>query len=595
MSDKNIDYQMYLDYLDGKQSEPKPSSKEEKAAPRFEEEYAFQTKKPAAPAEKEKPLVSFEEEYGFSDNASARGEAFSTTEKPLSKIEEIERKYHLDRGGEEKGVHLMTDEEFAAKYGAKKAGKKARMRKEPEAFAEEEEAYEPAVKTAARQNSGFEDVYSYNGENDRSVPEEDLREELEQEQEREYTGDRGGKNTGKRGKKRGGKKKKKKVLIILAVILVILGALGTTAYIKRAEIIQFVTLKLLGETKTGTVDTDVLKQLESGDDQNHGDIFHETSASETYSLEGWLDSWQKAEGQLMYNDKIVNVLLIGMDDPEGDEYGRSDAMILVSIDTIHQQLKLTSIWRDTYGLIEVPRVEGKHQAYEAHEKINGANYYGGPELTVKTIESLYKTRIDGYVMTTFDSFSDLIDAMGGINVDVEKYEDDFLQEEAQYSWHATYGEGVLLNGSEALVYSRIRHLDSDIKRTERQRKVMSAMLDKISELSTTELFKTVNDYLEKGYVTTNFSQNDISGLGTKAVFGGWKDFEMLQMTAPISGEVEPENYKYYWGGTYNGAWVWVVDVPKTATDVQKFIYEETFCELNQNRHSISQFVTGGIH
>ena len=124
---------------------------------------------------------------------------------------------------------------------------------------------------------------------------------------------------------------------------------------------------------------------------------------------------------------------------------------------------------------------------------------------------------------------------------------------------------------------------------------MSAMLKKVGELNTTQLFKTVNKYLNKGYVTTNFSQNDISGLGTKAVFGGWKDFKMEQLTAPISGEVEPENYKYYWGGTYNGAWVWVVDVPKTATDVQKFIYGETFCQLNEYRHSISDFVSGGIH
>jgi len=124
---------------------------------------------------------------------------------------------------------------------------------------------------------------------------------------------------------------------------------------------------------------------------------------------------------------------------------------------------------------------------------------------------------------------------------------------------------------------------------------MSAMLEKIDELSTTQLFKTVNSYLDKGYVSTNFSQKDIGGLGKKAVFGGWKDFEMEQMTAPISSDVDPENSKYYWGGTYNGAWVWVVDVPKTATDVQKFIYDETYCQLNENRHSISEFVSGGIH
>ncbi|MBE6817807.1 MAG: LytR family transcriptional regulator [Ruminococcaceae bacterium] len=559
MSDKNIDYQMYLDYLDGKSSEPKPEE-------------------PHNGANDESPIGA-----GAARTSIPVPETPVRQERPLSKLEEIERKYHLDHDGEEKGVHLMTDDEFAAKYGSKNAYKKQRRHAEPveEPEPEHEEAYEPEPQV----NDGYEDVYSYDADKAQTLPEGEDNDVAEED------GD-GGK--GKKGGK-GGKGKKKKWWKILVAVLAVLVVLGGVAFAFRGPIEDFVVSHILGGTKTAKEDTNVLKQLEKGDDKNHGDMFYETSAGETYSLEGWLDSWQKAEGQLMYNDKIVNVLLIGMDDPEGDEYGRSDAMILVSIDTINQKLKLTSVWRDTYGLIQIPKVEGKHEAYEAHEKINGANYYGGPELTVKTIESLYKVRIDGYVMTTFESFKDLIDAMGGINVDVEQYEDEFLQEEAQYSWHATYGKDVLLNGSEALVYSRIRHLDSDIKRTERQRKVMSAMLEKIDELSTTQLFKTVNSYLDKGYVSTNFSQKDIGGLGKKAVFGGWKDFEMEQMTAPISSDVDPENSKYYWGGTYNGAWVWVVDVPKTATDVQKFIYDETYCQLNENRHSISEFVSGGIH
>lgn len=581
MSDKNIDYQMYLDYLDGNKKETEPEPQES-----------------AVSTEKEKPLVSFEEQY-----------ASASPKKPLSRIEEIEKKYHLDHNGEEQGVHLMSDEEFAEKYGSKNSYKKMRTRHEPERKAAH--AYEEDVPAHAdvdrsleekplqtyeefesesehrRTDSGYEDVYSYNEENKHSVPDEESDESEEEAEQRSKHG-----AGGKGGKGKKGKGKKKKWWKILIIILLVLGVLGATAYIFREPIIDFITAKMFAQTKTGTEDTEIWKQLESGDDKNHGDMFYESAANETWSLEGWLDSWQKQEGKLMYNDKIVNVLLIGMDDPEGDEYGRSDAMILVSIDTIHQRLKLTSVWRDTYGLIQIPRVEGKQEASEAHEKINGANYYGGPELTVKTIESLYKTRIDGYVMTTFSSFVDLIDAMGGIKVDVTETENNFLTETAQYSWHASAGKQVLLNGKEALVYSRIRKLDSDIKRTERQRKVMSAMLDKIGELSTTELFTTVNSYLKKGYVSTNFSQKDISKLGTKAVFGGWKDFKMKQMTAPISSEVDPENASYYWGGIYHNAWVWLVDVPKTATDVQKFIYGETFCQLNDYRHSLSEFVAG---
>ncbi|MBQ6380760.1 MAG: LCP family protein [Clostridia bacterium] len=568
MSDKNIDYQMYLDYLDGKQGEPKPDPQPEKTV----DEILKQAKPKKAYSEKT--------------------EIFSEPERPLSKIEEIEQRYHLDHDGENPHEHLMTDEEFAQKYGSKNAYKKRRNKKESYEEPQEEDILPPVPEdsygeqTQSLRDSGYEDVYSYDVEKEGTVPdgEADLSEGIDEENEEPQDGD---------AKK--GKGKKKKWWKILIAVVLILGILGTIAYVKREAIIDFVTAKMFSQTKTGKEDTNVWKQLETGDDKNHGDMFYESSANETYSLEDWFRSWQKAEGQNMYNDKIINVLLIGMDDPEGSEYGRSDAMIMISIDTINQKLKLTSVWRDTYGLIQIPKVEGKQEAGENFEKINGANYYGGPELTVKTIESLYKTRIDGYVMTTFDSFADLIDAMGGIYVDVTEEENEFLTETAQYSWHASAGKNVKLNGLEALVYSRIRKLDSDIKRTERQRKVMSAMLDRIGELSTTQLFSTVTDYLDKGYVTTNFSEKDISKLGTKAVFGGWKDFEMEQMTAPISGEVEPENYQYYWGGTYRDAWVWIVDIPKTATDVQKFIYGETFCQLNENRHSISEFVTGGIH
>ncbi len=566
MSDKNIDYQMYLDYLNGNKKETEPEPKTEVLGS----------------MESEKPLRRFEEDMAVRNNAN----------KPLTKIEEIEQKYHLDHNGEDKGAHLMSDDEFAAKYGSKKGYKKMRSEREHLRERAEEKPLQSFEKYE-QAHDGYEDVYSYDNDKENTLPEDEYEQEAEYPEEK-TSQDKGGKG-GKNKKDKNGKKKGKKWWKILIAVLVVLGILGGVAYAKREAIAEFIAEKMFSEVKKGEEDTEIWKQLEKGDDKNHGDMFYESAAGETWSMEGWLDSWQKQEGKLMYNDKIVNVLLIGMDDPEGEEYGRSDAMILVSIDTINQKLKLTSVWRDTYGLIQVPEIQNKRQAYDTHEKINGANFYGGPELTVKTIESLYKMRIDGYVMTTFESFKDLIDAMGGIYVDVTEAENNFLTETAQYSWHASAGKNVKLNGKEALVYSRIRKLDSDINRTERQRKVMSAMLDRIGELSTTELFETVNSYLKKGYVSTNFSQKDISKLGTKAVFGGWKDFKMMQMTAPISGEVDESNYKYYWGGTYNGAWVWIVDVPKTATDVQKFIYDETFCQLNENRHLISDFVSGGIH
>ena len=574
--DNNIDYQMYLDYLDGKSEEPKPESMSESPVVQHakKEEYKPFSEEPKPIDAPDETPVSLE------------------PKRKLSRLEEIERKYNLTPDGEEKGVHLMTDEEFTKKYGTKENRVKHVSHTEREAdyeparereFSGENEEYKPIKRSADK----FEDVFSYDASKENTIPEEELENrKREAEEELGYGGRKGGSGGGK-GKK--GKPKKKKWVKVLVSILVILGILAGVGYAFRAPIIKFVGEKILHNTKTAEESTGVLKRLEEGDDKNHGDIFQEDSAYDTYSMEQWLDSWQKKEGRLMYNDKIINVLLIGMDDPEGSTWGRSDSMRIVSIDTIHQKLKMTSIWRDTYGLIEVPKIDG-HDAYDTHEKINGSNFYGGPECVVDTIESLYKIRIDGYVMTTFSSFRDLIDAMGGITVEVTESENDFLQATAPVSWHANAGKAVLLNGKEALVYSRIRKLDSDVNRAERQRKVMSAMLDKVGKLSTADLFKTVTKYLDKGYVTTNFSKDDITGLGTKAVFGGWKDFEIQQTSAPISNEVDPEYTKYFWGGIYNGAWVWVVDIPQCAVDTQKFIYNETRCRLAEYRHTVSEFV-----
>ena len=565
--DNNIDYQMYLDYLDGKSEEPMPDS--------------VVDPKPAAHARKEeyKPFAEEPKPIDAPDDTPISLEP----QRKLSRLEEIERKYNLtSEQEEEKSAHLMTDEEFARKYGTKENRVK-HVHHQEHSYEPQQEEYKPV----GRDNGGFEDVFSYDADKENTLPEGELeRREREAEEELGFShGNSGG------GKKGGGKKggKKKKWVKVLVAVVVILGILAGVGYAFRAPIIKFVGEKILHNTKTAQESTGVLKRLEEGDDKNHGDLFVEDSAYDTSSMEAWLDSWQKKEGRYMYNDKIINVLLIGMDDPEGSTWGRSDAMIIVSIDTIHQKLKMTSIWRDTYGLIEVPKIDG-HDAYDTHEKINGANFYGGPECVIDTIESLYKIRIDGYVMTTFSSFKDLIDAMGGITVEVTEAENNFLQATAPVSWHANAGKAVLLDGKEALVYSRIRKLDSDVNRAERQRKVMSAMLDKVGELSTGDLFKTVTKYLDKGYVTTNFSTDDITGLGTKAVFGGWKDFEIEQTSAPISNEIDPEYTKYFWGGIYNGAWVWVVDIPQCAVDTQKFIYNETRCKLADYRHTVSEFV-----
>ncbi len=385
------------------------------------------------------------------------------------------------------------------------------------------------------------------------------------------------------------KKKRRKrliiaIVIILAVVAIAAAGLYFSGYIDK----MLGTIGGVGEKSLG-----VLENLESEDSVTHGDIFYEPSAAESYSIETWVDGWSNLDGQPMYNNKILNILLLGCDDPEGDELerSRSDCMVIISIDTINKKIKMTSVWRDTYTKIEIPQTDYQ-QGGTSHEKLNASCFYGGPDLTEQTIEDMYKIRIDGWVQTTFSNFKKLIDAMGGIEVEVTEKENEYLVRTAPVSWHGTSGKSVTLDGASALVYSRIRHLDGDQQRTERQRKVLSAMIDKAGNMSSTELFKAIKAYLP--YIKTNLSNDDIIGLGEKALFGGWKDFEITQMTAP-----KEEDTESYWGGTYNGAWVWLVDVPKTAQEVQEFIYGGTegydSCKLQlaESRNYVSNFAPGG--
>ena len=322
--------------------------------------------------------------------------------------------------------------------------------------------------------------------------------------------------------------------------------------------------------------------IDSEDSSTHGSDANELSSSQVSGLNDAIQKWYETdESTWMYNNKIMNVLLIGMDDANGDVYGRSDSMILVSIDTINKQIHMVSFWRDSYGMIV--HEKGKPDQYVTFEKINGANVYGGPDCVVDTIEHLYKIRIDGWVMTDFSKFKNLIDAMGGINVDVTQKESEYLARTTR-AVRIGYGKDIHLNGTDALAYSRIRHLDSDIMRAERQRKVIKAIIDKAGAMSIKELQKAVKKFLP--YLETSYSKTQILTLAMKAVLGGWDEFPTSQQSAPLNTNTES-----FCSGTINTAWVWVVDYPMAAQDTQKYLYGKTNITLAQDRVSYVSLYT----
>lgn len=182
--------------------------------------------------------------------------------------------------------------------------------------------------------------------------------------------------------------------------------------------------------------------------------------------------WELPELSLGKTDQIggrgshvVNILLIGQDRREGEERARSDSMILCTFNKKTQQVIMTSFLRDLY--VTIPG----HGA----NRINAAYAAGGMELLDKTLEENFGLHIDGNVEVDFDRFAEIIDLLGGVELELRQDEADFINEETGSSLTAGWQR---LAGEQALMYSRIRKLDADgdFSRTNRQRKVMSALL-----------------------------------------------------------------------------------------------------------------------
>ncbi len=226
-----------------------------------------------------------------------------------------------------------------------------------------------------------------------------------------------------------------------------------------------------------------------------------------------------------YPDQI-NVLLIGVDAREGDTASRSDTMMLVTLDNANKQIKITSFLRDSYV-----KIAGKNIS----QKLNTAYFYGGVQMLADTLEMNFKVDIQYYALVDFEIFTTIVDELGGINVDV-------TQKESHYTYNSgdvgvpvriPAGEDVLLNGEEALWYSRIRYLDSDFQRTQRQRKVITAIVEKASTKSLPELYSLAETIIP--LIQTNMSSTKIMSLGLAAVKDRVYNYPIVQHQVPAEG------------------------------------------------------------
>ena len=207
--------------------------------------------------------------------------------------------------------------------------------------------------------------------------------------------------------------------------------------------------------------------------------------------------------EIWYSDDVTNILLLGLD--EGGRnypYRRSDAMIVASINKKTKDIKLVSFSRTAYVAIE---------GY-SNTRLNHAHGYGGAPLVIDTIEKNYKIRIDNYISTTFEAFQQLIDCLGGVDIGLTQAEvnDDTMRYVLKLQGYTDLVPGTYtLNGYSALNYVRLRSIDSDRERTQRQRNVLTSLAAKARSMNVLQLNSALNDILP--LVTTDLTRTEILG------------------------------------------------------------------------------------
>lgn len=280
-------------------------------------------------------------------------------------------------------------------------------------------------------------------------------------------------------------------------------------------------------------------------------------------------SFEGSAGELMSDSKVLNIMLFGVDDDTTDS-GRSDTMLLLSIDNRHKKLKMTSFQRDTF--VFVPDSDSQY-----YTKLTNAFSYGGVPLAVNTIEANYGIQMDRYATVNFESFKTIIDILGGVEVELSDREILYINCQIAQNNQTEYLDAeagfVTLNGQQALWYARNRGGDvingvefyegTDWDRTERQRKLLSAVIDDMKTASPAEILRIVN---EAGpYITTNLKKTEIMSLMANSLT--YLHYDIEQCSMPSDGN---------WGyeDNFAGNVIYVYDWEQTRYDLRSFIYEE---------------------
>lgn len=249
-------------------------------------------------------------------------------------------------------------------------------------------------------------------------------------------------------------------------------------------------------------------------------------------------------------DTWLNILLLGSDERVLNTSARTDTMIICSINRSTYEVKLTSIMRDTAVVYD--DLDEHNGTY----RINAANYFGGPEYAMQIVNECFGMNIENYVTVNFFGFQKIAQALGGIDMDITKEEMEQInknqKQQARIAHEAgidesdlenvlleTYGENTHLNGRQTLAYARIRKIDSDFTRAERQRKVLAALVEKLKECSGPEIIALGMSMIE--HVDTNLDLDSILNVAMGVLSSDMEDIDTFRLPVNDSYKQETRN------------------------------------------------------
>jgi LCP family protein required for cell wall assembly len=334
------------------------------------------------------------------------------------------------------------------------------------------------------------------------------------------------------------KKGSKVVLIILCVLLLLLGGIGVEGvmvyndFINRIEYVEEVE-------NTGPLSEDILAMMGT---EPSTQATEPTVVETTVAVEETTIPTEPTEPKI---PEIINVMLIGQSYRKGEENYLSDTLILVSINKDSKEVTLTSFPRDTW--VDLP----DYKSHTCGWNLINTNYalgynFGGTAAAMTMINNCLKINfgieVDYDIEVSLEAFPAIIDALGGVRIELTQAEADYIND-VGFEWVETLTEGEnRLFGEEALEYARMRKAegdsDSDLVRTERQRKLLTALFDKVRTKSLKELRDIAYEILP--LIKTNMTNEQITEC-LLDVLPLLADMTISSGTCPASGTAWPED------------------------------------------------------